>query len=426
MKKIVLLLLILTLSVFSGCTPFFSLPNETVKAPRTTGEYEEIQKALINEVGSSITMKYPKCKGTSASFTTGDVDGDGEGEILAFYQPVGETATHINILKIYDGKWKSVAHIEPAGSELNRVEISDLDQNGAVEILTGWSVYDSKNYELAVYSFGDGKVTKRMSEKYTDFMVSDYNLDGTEEAVVLLLDADSKTSKMMFYKLTARETKLEAVCDLNGTVMNYSQIYTIETQNGEEKNRAYFVDGFMGNGTTITEAVVYSQGKAQSIIDNSSSANPSKTYRHFEVKTKQNENGVFIPFVREIKISGVSFTLVDWMRLEGMEFVKQHTSYCCLEGGYEILIEDEWDSKFTVTYDSPSKTLYFYTLTGEELFRVIEEPLSEETNDIANAEDYADMVRIKTGETSAYFTVVQQNSLNINTEKMRNNFILME
>ncbi len=431
MKRLIALLLLLSLTVVSGCTPFFALPNDTIKAPRTTGEYEEIQKALIEALGEDITMRYPKCNGTSAAFTTGDVDGDGEGEILAFYRPVSVSATHINILKNINGKWQSVADIEPLGSVLERVELCDLDADGSVDILTGWSVYDSKNYELAVFSYNDNNVKRRMNEKYTDFLVSDYNSDGVDELVLMLLNADSKTSHMLFYKLTSVDTRLEAFCQLNGTVASYSGIYSSETDEGV----CYFADGFMGNGSVITEGVLYKDNKAVNIIDNSSNESPSATFRTFEAEMKYMDGKLLIPFAKAMKGDSLSseltssHSLIDWCYYDGEEFNTEYTSYYCLDGNYEIIFEEEWETQINCSYDPETKMLVFYDRLDmpKEVLRITEVPLSEETNEVENPDDYADWVRIKTGEVSAYFVrISEDNTLNITTEKIRQNFVYRE
>ncbi|MBQ8533674.1 MAG: hypothetical protein IJ462_02465 [Clostridia bacterium] len=432
MKRLIALLLLLSLTVMAGCTPFFALPNDTIKAPRTTGEYEEIQKALILALDEDITMQYPKCKGTSAAFTTGDVDGDGEGEILAFYRPVSVSATHINILKSIDGRWQSVADIEPVGSMLERVELCDLDGDGSVEIITGWSVYDSKNYELAVFSFNEQSVTRRMTEKYTQFMVSDYNGDQNDEIVLLLLNSDAKTSQMLFYKLTANETTVEASCQFNGTVTSYSEIYGVEAEDG----MCYFADGFMGNGIVITEGVLYRDNKALNIIDNSSNETPSKTYRTFEAKIKHMDGKLLIPFVRAMNEEGerlpqltAQHSIIDWCYYNGEEFVTDYVSYYCLDGSYEIMFEEEWENRLSCSYNTETKELIFYDIKDmmNEAFKITEVALLEETNDVDDPEKYVDSVRIKTGDISAYFlTVSDENTLNITTETIRRNFIYRE
>ena len=87
------------LALLSGCSMKGFSPEDTIKAPGATGYYAGVQKALEQAVGNDIVLKYPKVGANHSAFCSGDFDGNGKDEVLAFYQKKGESSvTRMNLL----------------------------------------------------------------------------------------------------------------------------------------------------------------------------------------------------------------------------------------------------------------------------------------------------------------------------------------
>ena len=425
------MLLALTLIfMLCGCSAFLVLPTETIRAPRTTGEYENIRNALEEAVGSDIVMKYPKCGSSSASFASGDVDGDGQTEMLAFYQKADNaSATHINILKAENGKWKSVGDIAPVGSELVTVLVSDLDRDGAAEIISGWSVYDSKNYELAIFSDKGGAIVQRTSEKYTDFLISDCNGDKTDEIVILLLSALDKTSEIYFYDLSESELSMIAKSSLDGTVVSYGNITEQKLLGGQ---MCYYIDGYKGNGAMVTDVITFKNGNLINLFYDESVFATMSTYRPFELSCKSDGGKILVPFVRTVEIgigSGIYQNLIDWKYYNGEEMLDDYTTYFCSEGGYELKLSYEWQTQIFMSYLNDARELVAYEYVSaqtpvSELFRIKEFSLDDEKNPIGDVTGYSLIIN---GESSAYYAkAVPENGLGVTAETVRQQFLLEE
>lgn len=431
MKRIyILTALLLSLLTLFGCSALPLLPTETIKAPRTTGEFEEIRNALEAAVGKNIVLKYPKCGSSSASYIAGDIDGDGESEILAFYQYSDNTsATHINILKMEDGKWISKGDIAPVGSNLERMAIADLDNDGCAEIISGWSVYDSKNYELAVFSASEGSVVQRTSEKYTDFIISDFDGDKVKEIVIVLLSPLEKKSDIFFYGLNADGMVLKGKSSLDGTVASYSGI----TEQKSSFGTCYYIDGKMGNGAMITELIEYKDGVLSNIFYDPDTFSTSYTYRPFEIAYKSDGSRILMPFVKYM--AGITDDtqlkqyLIDWKYYNGDELINEYTSYYCAEGNYELKIPEEWQQTVICSYVSDKRTLIFYEYSSEdspavELFRITEVPAEESENYVLTKQNAR---LITMSEKTAYYAeVTQNNSLGITAENIVQYFAIRE
>ena len=191
MKKTIKLLAVLSaVLLLSGCSAKGLSPESTIKAPGATGYYAGVQKALEQAVGKDIVLKYPLVNGRRSAFCSGDFNGSGKDEVLAFYQQKGEAAvTRMNLLSWDNGKWSSVQDIDPAGKELLTADTSDLDLDGNFEILTGWQVSTAKTNQLCIYKMENGGLIQRADETYNAYTVCDIDNDGRDDVGIALIDS---------------------------------------------------------------------------------------------------------------------------------------------------------------------------------------------------------------------------------------------
>lgn len=258
MKKIVRLFAVLTaVALLSGCSMRGLAPEDTIKAPGATGYYAGVQKALEQAVGNDIVLKYPLVNGQRSAFCSGDFDSSGKDEVLAFYQKKGEASvTRINLLSYENGKWKSIQDIDPAGRELLTADFSDLDLDGAYEIITGWQVSTAKTNQLCIYKMEGGGLVQRADETYNAYVICDIDNDGRDDVGIAVIDSDKKKSSLTFNDFENNDFKTVSHIMLDGGVTEYTNVL-VSTVDGKN---AVFLDGLKSADTLITELVYTKDG----------------------------------------------------------------------------------------------------------------------------------------------------------------------
>jgi hypothetical protein len=112
-----------------------------------------------------------------SALAAGDIDGDGWPEIVAVHDSHRLAAFD----RFGDGLWISDTSV-PGGAERGGAFLSDMDGDGAVEIVYANQIYDSDGVLLATGPHGTGANASR-PEFPTSFTV-DIDLDGDQEVVV--------------------------------------------------------------------------------------------------------------------------------------------------------------------------------------------------------------------------------------------------
>lgn len=197
MKRAWLVLLVFVMLFSSGCAALGMDVETQLRPPLTAGGQEEIQKALGAYIADSgmqdkYVLKYPKTGQYRSAFIVEDLDGDGNEEALAFYRTGPESnLTHINLLRQAEGQWRSVFDIEGIGTDIDSVTFGDLNGDGCLELFVGWSMYNSRNYQLVLYSLSSNVFTERFSDSYSALVVGSLTERGRDDFLLLRISAET-------------------------------------------------------------------------------------------------------------------------------------------------------------------------------------------------------------------------------------------
>ena len=131
MKNLKLAAVCLSCLTMTGCSALNFSVEGLINAPKLTSEQSEIHQALIESVGSNITLKYPKNGEYRSAYVIANIDDEPTDEAMVFYEYTSngseEDGLRVNILdKDEKGKWYSVKELAGAGTDIDQVIISPM------------------------------------------------------------------------------------------------------------------------------------------------------------------------------------------------------------------------------------------------------------------------------------------------------------
>lgn len=387
------LLCVLTVVSLSGCS--LSMDVETLlRPPQTTGEQREIQAALEKYISSSANtgtinaaggyvLKYPKSGDYRSAFVLRDVDSDGEKEAIVFYSSGLESSNaHMNLLKKINSGWKSVDDVEGASPNIEAVYFSDLLGDGALEVLTGWDLDNVRDKQLVIYSVTGDKFSEKYKELYSGLVLADLTQCGHDN--LLLLHAgtsgnNSSTAELWAAKKDAA-TKKTVLTEMGSTRLDgYIQAFT-SSQIGKLSASLVgaYVDGTKASGGMVTELIYWNGNQLCSPFYNPKTNTTDFTYRSSVVACRDVDGDGTVEWPATnapIGYKGYANNAADkiWLtkwqswNFDAQETVgelKAVTKFSCvlnLTDGYYVRIDDSWEGKYSVSYNSSRHLLQFYS-----------------------------------------------------------------
>ena len=141
LRKIVSLLLCFALGFcLCGCDFFAADTAELLSPPEPVGDIKPISEVIKKTSSSDFVMKYPSRGEYRSAVIREDIDSDGSLEAFAFYSVTDrEVITmHINAICMRNGEWTSVATQQIVAAGVDKIEFSDLDNDGSnLSIMVG-------------------------------------------------------------------------------------------------------------------------------------------------------------------------------------------------------------------------------------------------------------------------------------------------
>jgi hypothetical protein len=197
--------IVLTL-LLCGCDLLTADTAELLSPPSLSGDLKYISQAVKESAGSGYTLKYPSRGSYRSAVVQKDVNNDGVLEAFAFYSMTdGDVVTmHINVIHKDGEDWVSAGEQHVVAGGVDKVEFSDLDGDGVLDIIVGWEIYGASEKQLAIYSFTENIVTQRMLQKYTDYVVCNLDMDSKNEVLVIDFNsAELKNTAWLVYATTS-------------------------------------------------------------------------------------------------------------------------------------------------------------------------------------------------------------------------------
>ena len=373
MRKISAFIFSLTLIFcLSGCDFLTTDTAELLKAPELSGELSPIAAEMEKSIGKDYTLEYPSRGDYRSAIIKTDINGDEVDEAFAFYGTAeGETpAMNIIAIEKRNGKWKTAATQKMIAGGVDRVEFSDLDNDGIKEILVGWEIYGTSEMQLAVYSLGKNALTQRLLQKYTHFVTCDLNRDTRNEILIIkTATAEQNNSASLFSLSDAGITEISSCqLDSGAKTVNHPIVSTLS-----DGRPAIYIDEYKGVGA-VTEVLFMDKDTLSNPLLNKKTLENINTLRAISMETEDiNGDGVLeipvqvdVPSVSKSEVNEKLY-LTDWCSFDGRNLTVQLTAMMNIDDGYYYTIPAALTGKVALLKDSENRMREIYSYNPKDL-----------------------------------------------------------
>lgn len=433
------------LSVFlSGCTGLSFTVDGLLNAPKLTEEQGEIHEALTAAVGGSITLKYPRNGDNRSAFVIADLDGEEGEEALVFYEYNSnggvDEGIRVNLLdKDDDGKWYSVKELAGAGTEVDRVIITQMGEKNRYNVLVGYQPVTGGDCSLEIYSCYDGNFKRVGTDTYSVLDTIDINYDGYREIVTIQQKNNPETgvisAKASLLDMSEDGLVKTEGIDMCDNVQNY-----VNTCSGllNKEHEAIFIDGLNNDGDLQTEIVYY----RYSSLQNPMQLSPQKllplcTRPVGYYSTDMDGDGIVeIPSAKpmigyENAILDEMIYMTGWNVYEDFfDLDEKYHGYYSISNGYFFAFPNRWKDQVTVKREADNSELVFYKYNGDinnsntEIMRIASVSRKESTEYI---DDGYKLIANK-GQLGYYVKLPadKREQLILTIDEVKNNFYIVD
>ena len=369
----------------TGC----SLDVESfLQPPKIGGEQQAVQTALETYVrdtaggGVRFTPEYPMGGEYTAAFTLCDAQGfpvdEGEDPSMAvvFYSlSAAPEETRVNVLRQDENGWVSVADAVGIGTAIYQVAFGDLNGDGTAELITGWKSYNSHAFHLMVYNVADGLAKMSREVLYSALFVGDITAAGHDD--LLLLTAGSEVFASLYEMRDNTLTLLDNAM-LDKRISQFGDMTLCRLAEGVH---GLFLDGYIGNDSTITELLYYKQEELQVPFG---SAEDAYTVRAGTMRSRDIDGDGVVEIPTHTVIPGhgageVGGFVTLWRGWDYATATWQERGHTLVNeaDGYMVTLDENMRSHLDATYDAGRRmltlldtdtdTAYLWLLVGEPL-----------------------------------------------------------
>lgn len=391
-----------------------------LRAPYAEGEQSNIQTALEQHIYAvntdsndttavSYVLKYPKMGEYRSAFIMKDIDGDGAEDALAFYalQPEGAN-THIALLKRINGNWACVEDIEGPATEIERVHFGDLNGDGATELFTGFSMYDTRDRRLMLYTWTDEHMLPLYSDTYTHMVVGSMTDEKRDDLMLFRLSAENEKSTVRLLSMEEGALVEKGASQLDGRIMQFGNYVFADVDDGV---RALYQDCTKDVNTTITELIVWDGQVLTTPLYDPATNITSLSARESAIPCRDIDRDGQMEWPRSYRLPGDEFKdnddiclwLSEWYSWDFERRIAtiEDTNIINVTDGYAVTVPEEWLGKITATYDKDTRRMIVKKaedgVVGATLFKIVAYPVGEK-NPFSN-ENY---LFLETGKTLCY------------------------
>lgn len=366
-------------AVLTGCTSLSLSVDNLLAAPKLTDEQTEIHEALIDSVGSNITLKYPRNGDNRSAFVVADIDDEDTDEAIVFYEYSGtdgsEDGLRVNLLdRNEDGEWYSVKEVAGAGTEIDKVILTKVSGIKGTCVLVGYQTLTGDEKTLEIYSYKDGELQRIGSDNYSLLETIDLNSDGANELVSVRKTTNPETglvsAKASLLELKDGEITAGQSTEMCDNVASYLRARAAKVSGGRS---ALYVDSINADGNMQTEIIYYRYSALQNPMQlRSEKLLPLCTRPSGYYSVDIDGDGLIeIPSTRvmlgyesalpEEQVLSTSWSIyVDFYELE-----VKYSGYYSVPDGYAMMFPARWSDMVTVKKDSATGEAVFYKYEGD-------------------------------------------------------------
>lgn len=248
---------ILSVLFLGGCNITDLGGESMLRPPMTMGSEAAIEQLIADTTHNKYILKYPKNGNNRSAITMADLNADEKNEAVAFCRENDET-TKIHMLVMYegDGQWQLADDYTIEASDVDCVDFADINGDNNREILAGFSTFTPNVSKLSCYSYSDGETSEMTSgELYSSFYCGDFNSDGDDEVMALLLfnTENEASASMIDYDSQKNALYSKATVAMNPNVVRYRNVAVTKFKS----TNALVVDGAFADEQLNTQIIYY-------------------------------------------------------------------------------------------------------------------------------------------------------------------------
>lgn len=353
-----------------GCELLSANTDQLLTPPELQGEMYPIAQALKADIKAEFSLCYPSGGDRRSAVVLEDIDGDGTQEAFAFYtlNADEEKTVHLNIILRGEKGWKSVADQQASAAGVERIDFCDLNGDGCEEILIGWEMSGSSEKQLAVYSMEKRKPTRRMMQKYSEFICCDLNENGENELFIQTLSTADSSNRAGVYELNDDGVVEVSSCLLDQNVKAIRSLTVAALSSGQT---AIYVDEIKNAGA-VTEVLFMQKNVLVNPLLDVTTAENIRTVRSTTLLlTDINQDSIpEIPVSEELPMitdadSAEKSYYTKWCSFNGEILSPQQTVVINQNDGYTLNIPARWIGNIMLVKDSGAQSRTFYELNAD-------------------------------------------------------------
>lgn len=392
-----LVLTLVMLLSLCGCS-FMSIDVDSqLRAPHAAGEQDAIQTALEQHIYAknvqgdnaapvSYVLKYPKMGDYRSAFIMEDIDGDGAEDALAFYalQPEGAN-THMALLRKENGTWRCVDDIEGLATEIERIHFADLNGDGTIELVTGFSMYNTRDRRLMLYTWATDHFVERYTDTYTHIIVSSVTQNGCDDLMLFRLNTDEKRSTVKLLSMSEDAIVEQGTASIDGYITDFGA-YTVDTLEGGV--RGVYQDCTKDAQTTITELILWDGERLTAPLYDPAENLTTVSARESGLPCMDIDVDGEAEWPQSSRLPGdelkptedMTVWLSEWFAWDQdvLAAVKKQSSLVIAQDDYFVEIPEEWLGSITAIYDPAKHHLVVKAvdngIVGDKLFEIVAYP----------------------------------------------------
>lgn len=419
------------------CLVSFKPIDTLMKPPMTGGENHEIQVAFEESIDSGYKLRVPLSGDYRSSYISEDFNNDGQEEIIVLYSTEDEVdIVKISLMMKVNNEWDVISQLESNYSEVHQVKFADIDGDGVMEILVGWTVFHNDlSRHLNVYRIPfdyDNNLENLYNTQYLMFDTVDIDSDGVSDIAVF--ESTDEGITLSCNKFSDGIISKKATIPLDASVYSVSNLsYDYGFKHGTIR---LYIDSHKIDSGLITECISWDNSREQfTKVKSEGISILSARLTGITCKDIDGDGYIEIPIEVPLKdssvisesdtSSNVQQNIIKWIKLDdddGYETVTHQLIYS--NNDFGITFNDKWLKSITVVNDYTKNSVSFYS-TDSETNQILFELKYTSTQFEEDALSNKYKLLTETEKGKLFFVIYNPDSeLNINKVYLENSIVL--
>ncbi len=430
LRALIAFFLVVAISTsFSGCSFRLDSFDNLMRPPKLIGKYQGLQDAFEVAIKEKFSLLTPENGDHQSSFVIVDIDKDGMEEAFVFYVLNDEPEiAKVSFFSYTADEWKYISTQDGLGNTVDKVIVSDLDNDNKSEVLIGWYLFSSKsNRAFSEYSVSKDTFSQVASYPYTHFDIVDVNGDGCSDVLTLTVDSsvpDKLTATAKVYNLdqNSKVLALYGETPMDGNISAYSSV-TMETV---QNSNYIYVEATKGLNESITE-VIYWDNKTNKLVSplfDIASQSTILTWRNINLSVYDVDADKFLEIPTSIEMPGSVVTTTDalnssstvtsdnnpatkmyftkWVKYRDGKLIPIQYSIVNKQLGYMLNVKSSWVGRITVSGNDGQWDYYRWKASSGSISDLLFSVYAYNNSDEEEAKKFTGYEILKTTSTKTY------------------------